>query len=549
MVRRVTRSSLVLLSLLFGSACGPSEAHVNSPGDGGGADAGTSADAGILDAGARDAGAVDAGTVDAGGVDAGRVDAGGVDAGGLDAGGLDAGGLDAGGLDAGAVDAGVCAVVVAAADVDPWSVRLPGAGFGGTLTQTNSGHPDVLLKSPAPQLDYTRIGVRLDWGGTIVFWGLSANASSNTIDANDTGREVQIALYDPQRNRQSCAFDASCLTSTMSCGNSITYLGWNPVQGGDECNRGATTTWTTVGDALRVTVTPVQWNPDWDAPDCRTTACSGGARPAQVQYLMDLRFVNPLVVELSLEVTSGETIDHGVTAQEFPTMYVSHGGSGPDLPVLLDPAGTAISIDQPANDGFTMKNFASGAPWVSFQNTTRDYGVGLAMDQGVTSFQGWAGNGTTAPYFHNVRANIAFGLAHGTTVRGRAYLALGSFGTIASTLGAVFAQRPAFGTLDAPAAGALARGTSIPVAGWALAPTDLADVVVELDGVQVTTLPVNASRPDVCAVYPGYAGCPLVGFSGAVSLASVDACAHLMKVVAVTSTGVRTVLGERVVQR
>ena len=24
-----------------------------------------------------------------------------------------------------------------------------------------------------------------------------------------------------------------------------------------------------------------------------------------------------------------------------------------------------ISIDQPANDGFTMKNFSSGAPWVS----------------------------------------------------------------------------------------------------------------------------------------------------------------------------------------
>jgi hypothetical protein len=453
-------------------------------------------------------------------------------------------------MDAGS-DAGVmCPALVAAPNVDPWSVRLPSAGFGGTMTQTNSGHSDVLLKSPAPQLDYTRIGVRLDWGGTIVFWGLGANAATNTIDANDTGREVQIALYDPQRNRQVCALDASCLSSTMSCGNSITFLGWNPVQGGDECNRGASTTWTTVGDALRVTVTPVQWNPDWDAADCRTSACTGAARPAQVQYVMDLRFVNPLVVELSLEVTSGETIDHGVTTQEFPTMYVSHGGGGlPDLPLLLDSAGTAISIDQPANDGFTMKNFVSGAPWVSFQNPARDYGVGLAMDQGLTSFQGWAGNGSMAPYFHNVRANIAFGLAHGSTVRGRAYLALGSFNTIASTLGSVLTQRPAFGFVDSPAAGAIARGTSISVAGWALAPADLASVVVELDGQQVATLPVNAPRADVCAVYPGYAGCPLVGFSGSVALAGLDACAHLMKVVAVTGAGVRTVLGERLVQR
>jgi hypothetical protein len=249
-------------------------------------------------------------------------------------------------------------------------------------------------------------------------------------------------------------------------------------------------------------------------------------------------------------VTSGETIDHGVTSQEFPTMYVAHGGSGlPDLPLLLDAAGGAITIDQPANDGFTMKDFVSGAPWVTFQNPTRDYGVGLAMDQGLTGFQGWAGNGTMAPYFHNVRAHIAFGLSHGATVRGRAYLALGSFNTIAATLGTVFAQRPAFGVVDAPAAGGVARGASISVAGWALAPTDLANVLVELDGVQVATLPVNASRPDVCAVYPGYAGCPLVGYSGAVSLAAVDGCVHLMKVVAVTSTGVRTVLGERLVQR
>jgi hypothetical protein len=74
-------------------------------------------------------------------------------------------------------------------------------------------------------------------------------------------------------------------------------------------------------------------------------------------------------------------------------------------------------------------------------------------------------------------------------------------------------------------------------------------VVVELDGQQFGTLPLNSARPDVCAVYPGYAGCPTVGFSGSVSLAAVDACAHLLRVVAVTNTGVRTVLGERVVQR
>ncbi|MCB9650916.1 MAG: hypothetical protein H6730_30650 [Deltaproteobacteria bacterium] len=462
----------------------------------------------------------------------------------------DSGIPDAGPPDAGTEpDGGGCPVRVPAPDVDPWSVRLPAAGFGGVITQTNGGHQDVLLKSPAPQLDYTRVGVRLDWGGTIVFWGLSANPASNTIDANDTGREVQIALYDPERNRQPCAWNASCLSSSTSCGNSITYLGWNPVQGGDECNRGAATTWATAGDALRVMVTPVQWNPDWDATDCRNSGCGGAARPAQVSYLMDLRFVTPLVVELSLEVQSAEAFDHGVTGQEFPTMYVSHGSGGPDLPLLLDASGTAIAIDQPANDGFTMKNFTSPAPWVTFQNTSRDYGVGLAMDQGVTLFQGWAGSGSGAPYFHNVRARLAFGLGAGATVRGRAYLALGGAATISASLTAALAQRPAFGWVDAPAPGTQAQGASVTVGGWALSPTGQATVTVELDGQPVATLPVDRPRPDVCQIYPAYTGCPAVGFSGTVSLAGLDACAHVLSVVATTPAGVRTVLGERLVQR
>lgn len=513
-------------------------------------DAGSTNDAGAIDAGSVDAGSVDAGAMDAGSDDAGAMDAGSDDAGAVDAGVADAGAMDAGVTDAGPTDAGSCTSVTLAPDVDPWSMRLPGIGTSGVLTQTTGGHQDVFLKSPPPQADYTRIGVRLDWGGTIVFWGLGASPSSNTIDANDTGREVQIALYDPARNRQQCAWNASCLTTSASCGNSITYLGWNPVQGGDECNRGASTTWSVVGDALRVTVTPVQWNPDWDAMDCRNSGCSGQARPAQVQYVMDLRFVAPLVVEVSLEVTSSETIDHGVTGQEFPTMYVAHGGGGlPDLPVLLDAAGNAVTIDVPANDGFVMKDFTSPAPWVAFQNTAHDYGVGLAMDQGVTGFQGWGGNGSTAPYFHNVRAHLAFGLSHGATVRGRAYLALGSFSTIATSLQQVFAARPAFGVVDVPAQGATITSNTVALSGWALAAEDLAQVAVEYDGQPLTTLPVNQARADVCAVYPNYPACPAVGYSGTVTLPAADGCAHVLRVVANTSAGVRSVLGERRVLR
>jgi len=243
-------------------------------------------------------------------------------------------------------------------------MRPKAAGFGGITEATVGTHKDVFLDSPT---NYVRVGARLDWGGTIVFFGLAANAKSNVIDANDTGRELQLALYDPTRIRQGCAATASCATAIGSCAASITYLGWNPVQGGDECNRGAPVlSHGKVGDALELLIQPLQWNPDWDAPDCRTTACSGAGRPVDVTYRVRLRFVREHVVEVDTEVVSKETIAHPKTGQEWPTLYVANGAGGnPDLPLLLDAAGIAATIATPANDGFFVGNFTSPASWVA----------------------------------------------------------------------------------------------------------------------------------------------------------------------------------------
>ncbi len=43
-----------------------------------------------------------------------------------------------------------------------------------------------------------------------------------------------------------------------------------------------------------------------------------------------------------------------------------------------------------------------------YQNAQQDYGIGLLMDQGLTNFQAWTGDGTSAPYFHNMRTLIEF---------------------------------------------------------------------------------------------------------------------------------------------
>ena len=433
-------------------------------------------------------------------------------------------------------------------------MRAPGAGFGGIKTQASGGHTDVFLESPAigaMAAGYTRIGARLDWGGSIVFFGLGANAGSNVIDANDTGRELQLALYDPTRATQPCAASATCVSNPTSCANSITFLGWNPVQGGDECGHGATvSSHGQAGDALRLVVQPLQWNPDWNKPDCSQSSCGPSGVPVAVTYTFELRYLSAHVVEVMSQVTSQESLDHPVTGQEFPTLYVAHGQNGPDLPLLLDAAGQSIALDTPANDGFYVGEFNSPAPWVTFQNTQKNYGVGLAMDQGITAYQGWRGDGNTAPYFHNVRAKIAFGLGAGKTVRGLSYLALGGFGTVGAEIDQTLKKRPPFGVVDAPAAGAAVTypaNTPIAVAGWALDNTKVASVRVEIDGVTAATLPVSGARPDVCAVYPEYAGCPAVGYSGMVPTAGLSACPHLLRVIASDGDGNSTTLGERVI--
>ncbi|MBI5531281.1 MAG: hypothetical protein HY898_01100 [Deltaproteobacteria bacterium] len=444
----------------------------------------------------------------------------------------------------------VCQPVQAAAPVDPWQTRVPGAGFGGIVTATTGGHNDVFLQSPAPNPDYIRVGARLDWGGSVVFFGLSANAFSNTIDANDTGRELQIALYDPTRAMQGCAWNASCQSTPTSCPNSISYLGWDPVQGGDKCGHGSPSTWSQAGDALRLTAHPLQWNPDWNKPDCSQTPCGASGVPVEVTYIIDFRFVSTHVVEVAVEITSQETIDHPSTGQEFPTLYVANGNKATDLPLLLDASGNQVSLNTPGNDGFFYDNFSSPGPWVTWQNATKDYGVALAMDQGILQWQGWRGNGQTAPYFHNVRPILSFGLKAGKSVRGISYLVLGSYSTVQAQIQSVLGSRPPFGSLDTPPAGgsaSVAPGQDLPIAGWVLDTAHLGMVHVEVDNVAVLDIPVNAARADVCEAFPAYDGCPNVGFAGNLSTAGWDACPHLVRVTAKDADNNTSVLGESVV--
>eukprot|EP01113_Clastostelium_recurvatum_P001088 TRINITY_DN10456_c0_g1_i3.p2 TRINITY_DN10456_c0_g1~~TRINITY_DN10456_c0_g1_i3.p2 ORF type:complete len:192 (+),score=23.73 TRINITY_DN10456_c0_g1_i3:832-1407(+) len=180
------------------------------------------------------------------------------------------------------------------------------------------------------------------------------------------------------------------------------------------------------------------------------------------------------------------------------------------------------------------------------------YGVGFVSDQGITS---WVGTqGPPGPgYFHYVRPLNNFSVkGNGAMIRGLSYLILGNYNTVEGLYTQYVTHRPPFGSLDVPAQGSTTYYTSssgIRVEGWALASQPGTFITVEIDGKALAYLPLNMSRPDVCSVYPGYSGCPLlVGFDGVVPTNGLDTtCPHLLTVYASSKLNIASRLGDRLI--
>jgi cellulose 1,4-beta-cellobiosidase len=93
--------------------------------------------------------------------------------------------------------------------------------------------------------------------------------------------------------------------------------------------------------------------------------------------------------------------------------------------------------------------------------------------------------------------------------------------------------------IDMPAPGTTVSGT-VTLAGWAIdnasvVGTAISGVHVLVDGTAVGTATYGVSRPDVCAAYPGRAGCPNVGFSYSLNTAALTAGSHTITVTATDS--------------
>lgn len=416
------------------------------------------------------------------------------------------------------------------------------SSFGTSESTQVNGYTDQYLYDAS---NYIKIGVREDWGGSIIFFGLANGTigmnNSNTIDANDTGREVQVAFYDPDRVRQGCAHNASCQTTPLVCPNSITYLGWNPVQGGNRCNNGSPiASISNQQGRLNLSVQPLHWNPNWSFTDCTNTGCSN---PSLSMNLSDvlveqrLRFVDTHIVELHYVIHEQGGIDHAPTLQELPTVYSANGNNGPDLWKLLDANGNQVAIDIPANDGFFYKSFTSSLPWVSLQNNALSYGIGILYENGISDFQGWQNRSLP---FNNVRASLSFGIPANSTIQARAYLMLGSYATIEGLANSLYASLPPFGTLDIPAHQQTWNGTTLDIQGWALDNQGIQSIIARIDDQFDHSLQYGSSRPDVCVAWPGYPNCSSVGFYGTVDISTLPTlpqCAHQIEILATDTHG------------
>jgi|GEM_PF-2211945 len=429
---------------------------------------------------------------------------------------------------------------------------VPSESIGGRYetTQINGFNDDYLYN----KTNYTKIGIRREWGGTIIFFGLDNGKagvnSSNTIDANDTGREVQVAFYDPDRAMQNCAYNAGCASTQSSCPNSITFLGWDPVQGGNRCNIGSGVESVNYANGiLSVSLVPLFWNPDWDRSDCDSSGCSdpnNKNRKSDVRVIQNMRFITQHVVELEYTVINLSNVEHRATAQEMPTMYTANGKDGTqDLYKLFDSQGNIVPIDQPAGgDGFNYKNFQSPDGWVAMQNDNVNYGVGIYYENRVKDFQGWQ---LRSLPFNNVRAIFVFGIPASGTVRARAYLSLGNYGTIRSEFTDLDSKLGPFGSLDLPANDAEVL-VSLNIGGWAMDNKGIVSVYAVIDNSINVPLTYGADRPDVCKVWPGYSACSdnKVGYNGSYDVTTLSKCPHLIEIYAVdTDNNKRRIASKR----
>jgi hypothetical protein len=377
-----------------------------------------------------------------------------------------------------------------------------------------------------------RIGLDAAKGGSIVEVSLDG---TNFVNAHDTGREVQPAMY-----------DGAATYSSFNCSPCIGTWGWNPVLGGDNYNRGSPILSAQLGSGtLNVKSQPLQWNPD----DKGGGPANPVAADATIEQAVSVVPGTPLAFKVHLTITHTGTDQHYNAEQEIPAVYVNsqygnlkyYGGT---RPWTSDAITTVTSVPVlPANTG----DLYSPEQWAAY---TDDNGQGLTVFvPGVYPYvngfsaPGGGGSGPTgdATYYFHQSAPFTFG--PGAVFEGDFYLIPGDqhaaralIYSLHRTLAVADSFSPLFASLDAPSANSTISGATVQFAGWAIDNTAVSDVELVVDDVGIAAAAPTVDRPDVVAAYPNLA--PLqCGFASTFDSTKLANGKHLMSLRVTDTSG------------
>jgi hypothetical protein len=332
-----------------------------------------------------------------------------------------------------------------------------------------------------------RIGLDTNWGGAIVEVSLDG---TNFVNAHDTGREVQPAVYD--------------------AAGAAGANGWDPVLGGDKYDRGSPILVQNLGAGLLYTsATPLQWNPDAFGGGLNAPVDSDMTFEQTVTLAPDA----PLGFKLHLKLAHNGTDYHYVTQQEFPAVYVNsayttlayYGGTAPwtNGASTMVPVGTTdFSVYAPElsaalvdanNQGLTVFVPGSYPSWIT------------------TYFPQSGGSGPMGDATVYMRPISVFNFGPGEFIEGDVYLIPGDATAARSIVYGLHQSVPtaylaaAFGTIDAPAVNANISGTSYITSGWTIGGVPVTSVNVYVDGALKGSATLGTPRPDVVAAWPAIA--------------------------------------------
>ena len=336
-----------------------------------------------------------------------------------------------------------------------------------------------------------RIGLDTAWGGAIVEASLDG---TNFVNAHDTGREVQPALYDGAGHYDDCA----------GCTG---VFGWDPVLGGDQYGHGSPVLEQQIlGDSLYVKSQPLQWYPD-----------NKGGGPNQ-PVLADAYFEQtvsavsgaPMAFDVHFKLSYFGTDLRYAAQQEVPAVYVNsayrtlvyYAGTAPWTAdgmsrIAVPQSGTSLLY---APEHWAASTDSNGVGVSVFAPSAYPYEYGISFPGGG---QGSKGDST------NYQRPLSFATFQpGTVLESDIYIVVGD---VPSARAVIYGLHqtvpdldvfPPLAMLNSPIANALISGANVQVSGWAFGNVAVSKVSVFVDNHYVGDASYGFDRADVSSLLP-----------------------------------------------